>query len=99
MDLLAMHGPDLPTGLLAGPIKSKRNKKMQSHIYKLRINGNKALRPMLCKGPIAMDTEYTMLIGAIEVNSVLDIDAEDAESRRSEIIEDPTRRRINGRYR
>ncbi len=98
MDMLAIHGPDLPPGLLAGPIKSKRNRKMQSHIYKMRINGDKALRPMLCKGPIAMDTEYTMLIGAIEINSVLNVDAEDAETRRLEIIENPNRRRINGRY-
>ncbi|SPF50345.1 conserved hypothetical protein [Candidatus Sulfopaludibacter sp. SbA4] len=98
MDLLAMHGPNLPPGLLAGPIKSKRNRKMQSHIYKLIIHGDKMLRPMLCKGPIEMESEYTMLIGAIEVNFKLDVDAEDAEIRRAEIIENPNRRRINGRY-
>jgi len=56
------------------------------------------LRPMLCKGPIEMESEYTMLIGAIEVNFKLDVDAEDAEIRRAEIIENPNRRRINGRY-
>jgi hypothetical protein len=98
MDLLAMHGPNLPPGLLAGPIKSKRNRKMQSHIYKLIIHGDKMLRPMLCKGPIEMDSEYTMLIGAIEVNFKLDVDAEDAELRRTDIIENPDKRRINGRY-
>jgi len=98
MDLLAMHGPNLPPGLLAGPIKSKRNRKMQSHIYKFIIHGDKMLRPMLCKGPIEMESEYTMLIGAIEVNFKLDVDAEDAEIRRAEIIENPNRRRINGRY-
>lgn len=98
MDLLAMHGPNLPPGLLAGPIKSKRNRKMQSHIYKLIIHGDKMLRPMLCKGPIEMDSEYTMLIGAIEVNFKLDVDAEDAEMRRTDIIENPDKRRINGRY-
>jgi hypothetical protein len=98
MDLLAMHGPNLPPGLLAGPIKLKRNRKMQSHIYKLIIHGDKMLRPMLCKGPIEMDSEHTMLVGAIEVNFKLDVDAADAESRRCEIIENPNRRRINGRY-
>jgi len=98
MDLLAKHGADLPPKLLAGPIKSKRNPKMQSHIYKLRINGDKALRPLLCRGPIDMDGEYTMLCGAIELNSVLDTDAEDAEIRRQEIIANPNRRRLNGRY-
>ena len=55
-------------------------------------------RPMLCKGPIDMNGEFTMLLGAIEVNFVLDEDAEDAEVRRSEIIINPQRRRINGRY-
>lgn len=98
MDLLAMHGPNLPPGLLAGPIKSKRNPRMQSHVYKLKIHGDKMLRPMLCKGPLDMNTEYTILIGAIEVNSKLDVDAEDAEIRRNEIIDNPDRRRINGRY-
>jgi len=53
---------------------------------------------MLCKGPIEMDSEYTILIGAIEVNFKLDVDAEDAETRRAEIIKNPDRRRINGRY-
>jgi hypothetical protein len=60
MDLLAMQGPSLPPRLLAGPIKSKRNRKMQSHIYKLIIHGDRMLRPMLCKGPIDMACEFTM---------------------------------------
>jgi hypothetical protein len=99
MDMLAMYGPNLPPGLLAGPIKSKRNRKMQSHIYKLIVHGDKMLRPFLCKGPFDMDGEFTMLLGAIEVNFTLDEDVEDAEKRRAEIIADPSRRRINGRYR
>lgn len=45
-----------------------------------------------------MDAEFTMLMGAIEVNFVLDEDIEDAEIRRSEIIANPRKRRINGRY-
>lgn len=98
MDMLALHGPDLPSGLLAGPIKSKRNRKMQSHIYKLIVHGNKMLRPMLCKGPLDMDGEFTLLLGAIEVNFKLDEDAEDAEFRRSVVIGDPSRRILNGRY-
>jgi hypothetical protein len=99
MDMLAMHGPNLPPGLLAGPIRSKRNKKVQSHIYKLIVHGDKMLRPFLCKGPLDMDGEFTMLLGAIEVNFKLDEDIEDAEKRRAEIIADPSRRRLNGRYR
>ena len=98
MDLLHRVGPELPPRLLAGPIKSKRNRKMQSHVYKLIIHGEKMLRPMLCKGPIAMEAEYTMLHGAIEVNFELDTDADEAEQRRLEIIADAGRRRLNGRY-
>jgi len=99
-DMLALYGPDLPSGLLAGPIKSKRNKKIQSHTYKLIVHGDKMLRPLLCKGPIDMAGEYTILLGAIEVNFVLDEDVEDAEKRRAEILADPdNRRRLNGRYR
>jgi hypothetical protein len=102
MDMLAMHGTDLPTGLLAGPIASKRQpKKLKpSHIYKLKVHGQRMLRPMLCRGPIDMDWEFTFLIGAIEKGGVLDVDALDAEARRQEILADPkNRRRLNGRYR
>lgn len=99
MDMLAMHGMDLPPGLLAGPIKSKREPKSQSHIYKLIVHGQRMLRPMLCRGPVDMDGEFTMLIGAIEKGGVLDVDAMDAEARRQEVIADPhNRRRLNGRY-
>jgi len=100
MDMLAMHGMDLLPGILAGPIKSKRQpKKFQSHIYKLIIHGQRMLRPMLCKGPLDMDCEFTFLIGAIETGGILDVDALDAEKRRQEVIADPqNRRRLNGRY-
>jgi len=99
MDMLAMHGMDLPPGLLAGPIKSKREPEKQSHIYKLIIHGQRMLRPMLCRGPVDMAAEFTMLIGAIEKDGVLDVDAMDAEERRQEVISDPrNRRRLNGRY-
>ena len=98
IDALALYGPDLPAGLLAGPIASKRNRKMQSHIYKLRVNGEKALRPLLCKGPLDMQGEFTLLLGAIEVNRKLDVDVEEAEERRSIVIRDPSRRLRNGRY-
>jgi hypothetical protein len=99
MDMLAKNGMDLPPGLLAGPIKSKRKPKEQSHIYKLIVHGQRMLRPMLCRGPIDMNGEFTFLIGAIEKNGVLDVDATDAESRRQEVIAEPeNKRRQNGRY-
>lgn len=98
MDMLALHGTELLNTLLAGPIKSKRNRKMQSHIYKLIVHGEKMLRPILCKGPVVMDEEFTFLLGAIEVNRRLDQDAKDAELRRSILINNPARRIFNGRY-
>jgi hypothetical protein len=97
IDMLATSGPSLGPQLLAGPIKSKKKKKV-SHIYKLRMNGDRALRPFLCKGPIDMDREYTLLLGAIEVNGVLDTDAEDAEAIRSGIIADENMRIPHERY-
>ena len=100
MDILAMYGMELASGLLAGPIASKKKReKIQSHIYKLVIHGQRMLRPMLCRGPIDMDGEFTMLIGAIETGGVLDVDVAEAEARRKEVIDNPTqRRRLNGRY-
>lgn len=100
MDMLAMHGTELLSGVLAGPIASKKKgKRFQSHIYKLIVHGQRMLRPMLCRGPIDTDSEFTMLIGAIETGGVLNVDAADAEARRQEVIQDPMGRRIlNGRY-
>ena len=79
IDMLEQNGPELPPKLLAGPIKSKRYKKLVSHIYKLIIHGDRMLRPMLCRGPVDVAIEFTMLLGAIEVGGVLDTDSADAE--------------------
>jgi hypothetical protein len=99
IDMLERHGPELPPKLLAGPIKSKRNKKLVSHIYKLIIHGDRMLRPMLCKGPIDVPSEFTMLLGAIEVGGVLDTDSADAETIRLFIIENHELRKNHERYR
>src|SRR5712691_3512216 len=69
------------TKLLAGPI--------YKHIYKLVIHGDVMLRPMLCRGPIAINTEYTLLLGAIEKNWKLPQNAsKQAEKNRLVILED-----------
>jgi hypothetical protein len=87
LDMLRKE-PRLPPGLLAGPLEGRP-------IYKLRINGQVAFRPMLCKGPIDNDKEFTLLLGAHEQNRVLV--PEDAVARaairRGEVIADPERRR------
>jgi hypothetical protein len=76
----------IKTKLLAGPI--------HKHIYKLRIGGSVALRPMLCRGPINNLSEYTFLLGAIEVGGKLPDGAkEQAEQNRLEVINEPDNRR------
>ncbi len=51
--------------LLAGPIRHS------GHILKLRAHGDKALRPLLCRGPHVPLREYTLLCGAEERDSKL----------------------------
>lgn len=63
-------------------------------IQKLRVKGNVQLRPMLCRGPINHDTEFTLLIGAKERGGCLvpkDVDKE-ADKRKKIVIENPNRR-------
>src|SRR4051812_30793999 len=80
ISLLKQYGPDLPSGLLAGPIYKS--------IYKLRVNTQeRAMRPLLCKGPIDKDQEFTLLLGACEINSKLPNGAvEEADGNRSILI-------------
>ena len=75
------------TKLLQGPI--------YKHIYKLKIHGEVMLRPLLCRGPIDNETEYTFLAGAKEVNFQLVPQnvSTVATARRSEVIADPNHRR------
>jgi hypothetical protein len=87
IDLLREHGPDLPPALLSpGPIDG-------GHIYKLKVRGPVMLRPLLCKGPLRMASEYTLLQGAIERGDVLPLtDIQKAEENRKVLIADLTRR-------
>lgn len=91
LDMLAVAGPSLPSKLLAGPV--------HKHIYKLIIHGERMLRPFLCKGPFNMDTEFTLLLGAIETDWRLDHDPREAERNRIVLLADPGRRRNHERYR
>jgi hypothetical protein len=82
------------TKLLQGPINK--------HVYKLKIHGTIMMRPLLCRGPISNDTEYTLLAGAREENfKLIPADApKQAERRRQQIIDDPiNRRQIRARSR
>ena len=86
---LETQGQDeLFPGLLSGPLRGAR------HIYKIKIKGPVAVRPLLCKGPQKMNQEYTILMIALERdNQLVPRDAlRIAENRRQEIITNPQRR-------
>lgn len=87
IDLLREKGKDFCPGL-AGPLHRS------PHLYKIKINGSVAARLILCKGPIYMETEYTLLLGEVEKDDELPAGTlEAAESYRQEVIRDPRNRR------
>jgi hypothetical protein len=87
IDILGLKGKDFCPGL-AGPLHGS------PHLYKIRINGRVAARLLLCKGPISMETEFTFLLGAFEVDDELpEGTLETAESYRQAIILNPAQRR------
>ena len=86
IDMLAVSGMELPTGLLAGPINKTK------HIYKLKIYADIMLRPMFCKGPFNMDDEFTLLTGAVEIQGKLTPDPSVAVDNRNILLADRKRR-------
>src|ERR1700726_3633794 len=92
LDRLAQidFGLAIGTRLLAGPI--------YKHIYKLVIHADVMLRPMLCRGPVSNESEYTLLFGAIETGGKLSSGAkEQAEINRTDVLADNSRRREHER--
>ena len=92
LDLLQRHGNELPPGLLSNT--------SLAHILKIRINGEVAIRPLLCRGPINMatDVEFTLLMGVYEKDRKLPPSALDAaELIRQEIGKNPQRRKEHER--
>lgn len=92
MDMLQINGMTLHPHLLAGPINK------QKHIYKLVIHGDRMLRPMLCRGPFRMDAEFTLLLGAIEINFKLNPDPSAATTHREILLGNRERRITHERY-
>ena len=88
LDMLKMLGDGLFPEILTGTDTPG--------ILKLRIKGNVQLRPMLCKGPIDVDEEFSLLVGAIEVGRKLKPRNADviANGRKKEIRSDPDNRRV-----
>ena len=71
----------LPQTLLAGP-----NYEGYQHLYKLKGQGNVALRPLVCLGPFGLD-EWTILIRATERdNKMLPADAAARAEARRQIL-------------
>lgn len=93
LDLLEQLGLELPPGLLAGPI--------DGHIYKLRIRAQRVqLRPLLCRGPLQNNSEFTLLCGATERDDELvpmNI-VQRAEQHRQMILAEPQRRQLHEHY-
>lgn len=95
-DMLRRADADTLPGLVRG-----FNIQGQAHIGKLAIGSSgrgRALRPLICRGPIEVDVEITILIGAEEIGGDLPKGiAQIAEARRLDIISNPsTRRRLYG---
>jgi hypothetical protein len=89
IDLLEKLGMSLLPHMLEGPLNGFPN------TYKLTMKGRVQLRPMLCRGPIDNDNEFTFLIGATERDWEYNPRnaPQRAEDRRFEIIADPRNRR------
>lgn len=87
LDKLAMHGDTLHPLMMAGS--------GVAGVSKLKVKGNVQLRPLLCKGPIDVEDEYTLLNGAKEVGGELKPQnaREIAKQNRDIVKRDPEHRR------
>ena len=92
--MLSQMDYDLAVGtkVLNGPLRGSHG------IYKVKVFGDHAMRPMLCRGPVDAVREYTILEGAVEHNYGK-LDPPDAQARamevRDEVALDPKNRRMN----
>ena len=86
LDMLENKGSDLFPQILTGT--------NTAGIQKLRVPGKIQLRPMVCKGPINIEKEFTLLIGAIEKQDKLQPKKADqiADKRKKDVIKDEKRR-------
>jgi hypothetical protein len=86
IDLLARVGDSLPPKLL--------HRTRCRHIMHLVVNGEVALRPMLCRGPFDPRREFTFLFGTTERDrKLVQRDApKRAEQNRNDLINHPENR-------
>lgn len=87
IDMLEQHGDELFPNILTDS--------GTPGIQKLRIKGNVQLRPLLCKGPVDIHSEYTLLMGAKETDGKWSPkDAPNtANGKKLAVIADPSHRR------
>lgn len=87
LDMLERLGTDLFPQLLSGTDTPG--------ILKLRVHGKVQLRPLLCYGPIKINGEFTLLMGAIEKGSKLIPKNADqtADTCKTAVMADPNNRR------
>lgn len=91
LDMLAKYGTALRPETLAGT--------GVGGVEKIRVKGQTQLRPLLCDGPVAVGSEFTLLLGAREVGSKWSPkDApEQALANKQKVISDHNRRRAHER--
>jgi hypothetical protein len=91
IDALALHGAELIPGLVA-PTRT-------ASIFKLKVQGQVKLRPMLCEGPGEGEPAFTLLLGAFEIQWEYDpANAPDiAAGYRADLLAHPTHRREHER--
>ncbi|MDP1638145.1 MAG: hypothetical protein Q8K74_10720 [Candidatus Nitrotoga sp.] len=88
LDKLELYGDALYPDMLTGtPVAG---------ISKIRARGNVQLRPLLCKGPVDITKEYTLLMGAKEIGNKWKPENAPtiANGKKKMIIEDSKNRRI-----
>lgn len=87
LDKLILYGEGLIPNLLSDtPVPG---------IKKIRVRGNVQLRPLLCRGPVHITEEFTLLMGAKEIGGKWSpADApKTAKIKKQDVIDDPVRRR------
>jgi hypothetical protein len=86
IDALSIHGADLIPGILSPTGVAS--------IFKLKVQGQVKLRPMICEGPGKGEAAFTFLLGAKEISWKYDPpDAPNtAEELRNDLIAHPNRR-------
>ena len=92
LDALRKNGDELSTDLLSDTPKP--------HIKKVRLNGRVAPRLLLCRGPLDMQREFTLLFGCTERDRkfVPSNALEKAEEHREFVITDALRRRVKREF-